>query len=138
MQVKGRIMLDLKMKILVVDDFSTMRRIVKNILKQIGYTEIDEAEDGNGALAKLRQDRDDLFVSDWNMPNMTGLDLLKAIRADNVLNNMPVLMVTAEAKKENVVDAIQAGVNNYVVKPFTAAGLKEKVGKIVEKGGLLG
>ena len=123
-------MLDLKMKVLVVDDFSTMRRIVKNILKQIGYSDIEEAEDGNSALARLRQGGFGLVVSDWNMPNMTGLDLLKAIRADNALNNMPVLMVTAEAKKENVMDAIKAGVNNYVVKPFTADVLKEKIEKI--------
>ena len=125
-------MLDLKIKILIVDDFSTMRRIVKNILKQIGYTDIDEAEDGNGALVKLRQDKYDLVVSDWNMPNMSGLDLLKAIRADNGLNGIPVLMVTAEAKKENVVEAIKAGVNNYVVKPFTAEILKEKIEKIFD------
>jgi len=125
-------MLDLKMRILVVDDFSTIRRIVKNILKQIGYTEIDEAEDGNGALAKLRQDKYDLIVSDWNMPNMTGLDLLKAIRADGALNGIPVLMVTAEAKKENVVEAIKAGVNNYIVKPFTAEVLREKIEKIFD------
>jgi len=125
-------MLDLKMKVLVVDDFSTMRRILKNILKQIGYSDIEEAEDGNSALARLRQGGFGLVVSDWNMPNMTGLDLLKAIRADNALNNMPVLMVTAEAKKENVMDAIKAGVNNYVVKPFTADVLKEKIEKIFD------
>ena len=125
-------MLDLKMKVLVVDDFSTMRRILKNILKQIGYSDIEEAEDGNSALARLRQGGFGLVVSDWNMPNMTGLDLLKAIRADNELNNMPVLMVTAEAKKENVMDAIKAGVNNYVVKPFTADVLKEKIEKIFD------
>jgi len=125
-------MLDLKMKVLVVDDFSTMRRILKNILKQIGYSDIEEAEDGNSALARLRQGGFGLVVSDWNMPNMTGLDLLKAIRADNALNNMPVLMVTAEAKKENVMDAIKAGVNNYVVKPFTADMLKEKIEKIFD------
>lgn len=125
-------MLDLKIKVLVVDDFSTMRRILKNILKQIGYSDIEEAEDGNSALARLRQGGFGLVVSDWNMPNMTGLELLKAIRADNVLNNIPVLMVTAEAKKENVIDAIQAGVNNYVVKPFTAVALKEKIEKIFE------
>jgi len=125
-------MLDLKMRILVVDDFSTMRRILKNILKQIGYTDIDEAEDGNGALAKLRQDKYDLVVSDWNMPNMSGLDLLKAIRADSALNGTPVLMVTAEAKKENVVEAIKAGVNNYVVKPFTAEVLREKIEKVFD------
>lgn len=125
-------MLDLKIKVLVVDDFSTMRRIVKNILKQIGYSDIEEAEDGNSALVRLRQGGFGLVVSDWNMPNMTGLDLLKAIRADNVLNTMPVLMVTAEAKKENVLDAIKAGVNNYVVKPFTADVLKEKIEKIFD------
>jgi len=125
-------MLDLKMKVLVVDDFSTMRRILKNILKQIGYSDIEEAEDGNSALARLRQGGFGLVVSDWNMPNMTGLDLLKAIRADNALNNMPVLMVTAEAKKENVMDAIKAGVNNYVVKPFTADVLKDKIEKIFD------
>lgn len=125
-------MLDLKMKILVVDDFSTMRRILKNILKQIGFTSIEEAEDGNCALAKMRQDKYDLVISDWNMPNMTGLDLLKAIRADSALNGVPVLMVTAEAKKENVVEAIKAGVNNYIVKPFTAEVLREKIEKIFE------
>lgn len=126
-------MLDLKMKILVVDDFSTMRRIVKNILKQIGFSNIDEAEDGNNALLKLKQEKFDMVVSDWNMPNMTGLDLLKAIRADSAINSMPVLMVTAEAKKENVMEAIQAGVNNYVVKPFTADTLKDKIEKIFDK-----
>ena len=125
-------MMDLKMKILVVDDFATMRRIVKNILKQIGFSNIDEAEDGNNALAKLKQDKFDMVVSDWNMPNMTGLDLLKAIRADNIINKTPVLMVSAEAKKENVLEAIQAGVNNYVVKPFTADILKDKIEKIFD------
>lgn len=125
-------MLDLKLKILVVDDFSTMRRIVKNILRQIGFSNIDEAEDGNGALSKLRSDKYELVISDWNMPNMTGLDLLKAIRADGVLNNIPVLMVTAEAKKENVVEAIKHGVNNYIVKPFTAEVLKDKIEKIFD------
>lgn len=127
-------MLDLKIKILVVDDFSTMRRIIKNILKQIGYMNIDEAEDGNGALTRLKQDKYDLVISDWNMPNMSGLDLLKAIRTDNALNSVPVLMVTAEAKKENVIEAIKAGVNNYIVKPFTAEVLKEKLEKIFDKG----
>ena len=125
-------MLDLKMKILVVDDFATMRRIVKNILKQIGFSNIDEAEDGTNALVKLKQDNYDMVVSDWNMPNMTGLELLKAIRADNVINKTPVLMVTAEAKKENVLEAIQAGVNNYIVKPFTADTLKDKIEKIFD------
>jgi len=129
---KVGILLDLKIKILVVDDFSTIRRIVKNILKQIGYTDIDEAEDGNGALAKLRQYQYDLMVSDWNMPDMTGLDLLKAIRTDSALSGIPVLIVTAEAKKEDVVEAIKAGVNNYIVKPFTAEALREKIEKIFD------
>jgi len=123
-------MLDVNMKVLVVDDFSTMRRIVKNILRQIGFTNIEEAENGNDALVKLKRDKYDLVISDWNMPNMTGLDLLKAIRSDQDLCNIPVLMVTAEAKKENVIEAIKAGVNNYIVKPFTAETLKEKIEKI--------
>ena len=126
-------MLDLKMKILVVDDFSTMRRIVKNILKQIGFANIEEAEDGNSALARLRLGGYDLVISDWNMPNMSGLELLKAIRSDSALSSVPVLMVTAEAKKENVVEAIKSGVNNYVVKPFTADVLKDKIEKVFEK-----
>ncbi|MBI5756191.1 MAG: chemotaxis response regulator CheY [Nitrospirae bacterium] len=125
-------MLDLKMKILVVDDFSTMRRIVKNILKQIGFANIEEAEDGNSALARLRLGGYDLVISDWNMPNMSGLELLKAIRSDSALSSVPVLMVTAEAKKENVVEAIKSGVNNYVVKPFTADVLKDKIEKVFE------
>lgn len=125
-------MLDLKIKVLVVDDYSTMRRIVTNILKQIGYSDIDVAEDGDSALARLKQGGYGLVVSDWNMPNMNGLDLLKAIRADNSLSNTPVLMVTAEAKKENVIIAIKAGVNNYVVKPFTSDVLKEKIEKIFD------
>ena len=126
-------MLDVNIKVLVVDDFSTMRRIVKNILKQLGFSNIDEAEDGNGALTKLRQEKYGLVVTDWNMPNMTGLDLLKAIRAEGDLKDLPVLMVTAEAKKENVVEAIQAGVNNYIVKPFTADTLREKLDKMFDK-----
>jgi two-component system chemotaxis response regulator CheY len=128
----GNEMLDLNIKVLVVDDFSTMRRIVKNILKQLGFSNIDEAEDGNGALTKLRQEKYGLVVTDWNMPNMTGLELLKAIRAEGDLKDLPVLMVTAEAKKENVVEAIQAGVNNYIVKPFTADTLREKLDKIFD------
>lgn len=124
---------DLNMKVLVVDDFSTMRRIVKNILRQLGFSNIEEAEDGNGALVKLRGDKYGLVVTDWNMPNMTGLDLVKAIRSDGSIKDIPVLMVTAEAKKENVVEAIQAGVNNYIVKPFTAETLKEKLDRIFEK-----
>jgi two-component system chemotaxis response regulator CheY len=129
----GNKMPDLNMKVLVVDDFSTMRRIVKNILRQLGFSNIEEAEDGNGALVKLRGDKYGLVVTDWNMPNMTGLDLVKAIRSDGSIKDIPVLMVTAEAKKENVVEAIQAGVNNYIVKPFTAETLKEKLDRIFEK-----
>jgi two-component system chemotaxis response regulator CheY len=121
---------DLNIKILIVDDMSTMRRIVKNALKQIGYSNMEEAEDGNSALAKLRAESFNFVVSDWNMPNMTGLDLLKAIRADAALKAIPVLMVTAEAKQENIVEAVQAGVSNYIVKPFTAETLKEKIDKI--------
>ncbi|MFZ5861412.1 MAG: chemotaxis response regulator CheY [Nitrospirota bacterium] len=126
-------MADLQMKILIVDDMSTMRRIVKNSLKQIGFQNFEEAEDGNGALAKLRQGGFDFVVSDWNMPNMTGLDLLKEIRKDAALKAIPVLMVTAEAQKENIMEALQAGVSNYIVKPFTAETLKEKVDKIFDK-----
>ena len=124
---------DLKMKILVVDDFSTMRRIVRNILKQLGYANIEEAEDGNAALTKLKLDSYGLVISDWNMPNMTGIELLQNIRSDSALKGVPVLMVTAEAKQENVVAAIQSGVNNYIVKPFTAETLKEKIDKIFDK-----
>ncbi|MFI5305577.1 MAG: chemotaxis response regulator CheY [Nitrospiria bacterium] len=126
-------MMDLKMKVLIVDDMSTMRRIVKNALKQIGFENIDEAEDGNFALAKLREATFNFVVSDWNMPNMTGLELLKNIRQDPQLKGIPVLMVTAEAKKENIMEALQAGVNNYIVKPFTAETLKEKIDKIFEQ-----
>lgn len=124
---------DLKMKILVVDDFSTMRRIVRNILKQLGYSNIEEAEDGDVALTRLKLDRYGLVISDWNMPNMTGIELLKNIRSDSALKDIPVLMVTAEAKQENVIVAIQSGVNNYIVKPFTAEVLKEKIDKIFDK-----
>ena len=122
-------------KFLVVDDFSTMRRIVRNLLKELGYTNVDEAEDGVQALQKLRSDQFDFVVSDWNMPNMDGLQMLQSIRGDAnpVISKMPVLMVTAEAKKENIVAAAQAGANGYVVKPFTAATLDEKLGKIFEK-----
>ncbi len=122
--------LDLSMKILVVDDFSTMRRIIKNILKQIGFTDIDEAENGQVALSKLNDNDYDLVVSDWNMPEMTGIELLKAVRATEAIKDIPFLMVTAEAKKENVVEAVKAGVNNYIVKPFTAEILQEKIEKI--------
>ena len=126
-------MADPKMKFLVVDDFSTMRRIVRNLLKELGYTNVDEAEDGVQALGKLRSDKYDFIVSDWNMPNMDGLTMLKEIRADETLKHLPVLMVTAEAKKENIIEAAKAGASGYVVKPFTAATLDEKLGKIFEK-----
>ena len=126
-------MADPKMKFLVVDDFSTMRRIVKNLLKELGYTNVDEAEDGVMALAKLRADSYDFVVSDWNMPNMDGLAMLQHIRADPALAKLPVLMVTAEAKKENIIAAAQAGASGYVVKPFTAATLDEKLNKIFER-----
>lgn len=126
---------DYKMKILVVDDFSTMRRIVKNVLKQLGFENIEEAEDGAQALAKLKSGAFNFMVSDWNMPNMDGLELLKAVRLDPALKSLPILMVTAEAEKDKVVTAIQAGVNNYVVKPFTAEVFKEKMDRIFEKLG---
>jgi two-component system, chemotaxis family, chemotaxis protein CheY len=126
-------MADPKMKFLVVDDFSTMRRIVRNLLKELGYANVDEAEDGVMALAKLRAESFDFVVSDWNMPNLDGLAMLKEIRADANLSHLPVLMVTAEAKKENIIAAAQAGANGYVVKPFTAATLDEKLSKIIDK-----
>jgi two-component system, chemotaxis family, chemotaxis protein CheY len=126
-------MADPKTKFLVVDDFSTMRRIVRNLLKELGYSNVDEAEDGVMALQKLRTEKFDFVVSDWNMPNMDGLEMLKQIRADAALSSLPVLMVTAEAKKENIIAAAQAGASGYVVKPFTAATLDEKLSKIFEK-----
>lgn len=126
-------MADPNMKFLVVDDFSTMRRIVRNLLKELGFTNVQEAEDGVDALNKLRGENFDFVVSDWNMPNMTGIDLLRNIRSDAALKHLPVLMVTAEAKKENIIEAAQAGASGYVVKPFTAATLDEKLKKIFEK-----
>ena len=123
------------MKILVVDDFSTMRRIIKNLLKDLGFGNIQEADDGSTGLPMLQQGDFDFVVTDWNMPGMQGIDLLRAIRADDKLKHMPVLMVTAEAKKEQIVAAAQAGVNGYVVKPFTAGTLKEKLDKIFERLG---
>lgn len=123
---------DLSIRILIVDDMSTMRRIIKNTLKQLGYQNMEEAEDGQQALGKLRQESFGFVVSDWNMPNMNGLDLLKAIRQDPELKTLPVMLVTAEAKKENILEAIQSGVSNYVVKPFTADTLKEKIDRIFE------
>jgi two-component system, chemotaxis family, chemotaxis protein CheY len=121
------------LKFLIVDDFSTMRRIVRNLLKEIGYNNADEAEDGVAALAKLRGAHFDFVVSDINMPNMNGFQLLAQIRADQQLKALPVLMVTAEAKKENILAAAQAGASGYIVKPFTKATLEEKVLKIVQK-----
>lgn len=120
----------LDMKILVVDDFATMRRIIRTTLKQLGLQNIMEAADGTEALEILRAGGIDFVITDWNMPKMTGLELLKAIRADAALKSTPVLLVTAEAEKENVIQAAQAGVNNYIVKPFTAAVLREKILKI--------
>ncbi|MBP9218440.1 MAG: chemotaxis response regulator CheY [Sterolibacterium sp.] len=124
-----------KIKFLVVDDFSTMRRIVRNLLKELGYTNVEEAEDGALALQKLRGGGFNFVVSDWNMPNMDGLQLLQSIRASAELRSLPVLMITAEAKKENIIAAAQAGANGYIVKPFTAATLNEKLSKIFEKIG---
>ena len=124
------------LKFLVVDDFSTMRRIVRNLLKELGFTNVDEAEDGVVALQKLKGGGFDFVVSDWNMPNMDGLTLLQTVRADPALKHLPVLMITAEAKKENIIAAAQAGASGYIVKPFTAATLSEKMEKIFEKMGL--
>jgi two-component system chemotaxis response regulator CheY len=121
------------LKFLIVDDFSTMRRIVRNLLKEIGYNNADEAEDGVVALSKLRGGHFDFVVSDVNMPNMTGFELLAQIRGDEQLKGLPVLMVTAEAKKENILAAAQGGASGYIVKPFTKATLEEKVQKIVQK-----
>ncbi len=125
-------MVDANMKFLVVDDFSTMRRIVRNLLKELGFTNVIEAEDGVDALSKLRAGDIEFVVSDWNMPNMTGIDLLRAIRKDPSLRHLPVLMVTAEAKKENIIEAAQAGASGYIVKPFTAATMDEKLKKIFQ------
>ncbi|QWT46287.1 chemotaxis response regulator CheY [Azospira inquinata] len=127
---------DPKMKFLVVDDFSTMRRIVRNLLKELGFTNVDEAEDGAIALQKLQGGGFDFVVSDWNMPNMDGLTLLQTVRATPALKHLPVLMITAEAKKENIIAAAQAGASGYIVKPFTAATLNEKLQKIFEKMGV--
>ena len=126
-------MIDKNIKILVVDDFPTMRRIVRNLLKELGFANVDEAEDGAVGLEKLKGGRYGFVVSDWNMPNMDGLAMLRAIRADPNMSKLPVLMVTAEAKKENIIAAAQTGANGYVVKPFTAVTLEEKITKIFEK-----
>ncbi len=125
--------IDFRMKVLVVDDFATMRKIVRNILKQIGFEDITEAEDGSVALRLIKSEPVGLVVTDWNMPNMSGLDLLREIRQNPQTAHLPVLMVTAEGLKENVMDAVKAGVNNYVVKPFTAEVLQEKIETIFRK-----
>jgi two-component system, chemotaxis family, chemotaxis protein CheY len=122
-------------KVLVVDDFSTMRKVIRNLLKQLGYENIVEAEDGVAALEVLRSQKIDFVISDWNMPNMSGLELLKQVRADGSLSKTPFLMVTAETLKDNVVEAVKAGVDNYIVKPFTADVLSEKIGQIEKKFG---
>jgi two-component system chemotaxis response regulator CheY len=127
--------LDKNMKILIVDDFSTMRRIIKNLLRDLGFSNTHEADDGLTALPMLRSGDYDFLVTDWNMPGMSGIDLLRQVRADAKLSSMPVLMVTAEAKRDQIIEAAQAGVNGYVVKPFTAAALKEKIEKIFERVG---
>jgi two-component system chemotaxis response regulator CheY len=124
---------DKGIKILVVDDFSTMRRIIKNLLRDLGYTNTHEADDGMTALPMLQTGTYDFLVTDWNMPGMQGIDLLKAVRADPKLVTLPVLMVTAESKRDQIVEAAQAGVNGYIVKPFTAQTLKEKIDKIFER-----
>lgn len=123
------------MKILIVDDFSTMRRIIKNLLRDLGFTNTVEADDGITAIPILNSGSIDFLVTDWNMPGMTGIDLLRHVRADEKLRSLPVLMVTAEAKREQIIEAAQAGVNGYVVKPFTAMALKEKIEKIFERIG---
>jgi two-component system chemotaxis response regulator CheY len=125
-----------ELKFLIVDDFSTMRRIVRNLLKEIGYQNADEAEDGQIALNKLREGGFNFVVSDVNMPNMNGFELLRQIRADGALKALPVLLVTAEAKKEDIIAAAQAGASGYIVKPFTKATLEEKLTKILQKMGL--
>jgi two-component system chemotaxis response regulator CheY len=118
------------MRILVVDDFSTMRRIIKNILRQLGFSNVIEADDGTTAWETLNKDRVDFVISDWNMPNMTGIELLRKVRASEEFGDMPFLMVTAEAQQENIIEAVQAKVSNYIVKPFTAETMKQKIDKI--------
>ena len=125
--------IDKNMRILVVDDFATMRKVIKNLLRQTGYQNVTEAEDGVVALEELRSQKIDFIISDWNMPNMTGIELLRAVRADSELSSLPFLMITAESLKDNVLEAVKAGVSNYIVKPFTAEVLSEKIEKIIEK-----
>lgn len=123
--------------VLVADDFSTMRRIVSNLLREAGVTQISEAEDGREALRKLEAGNFNFVVSDWNMPNMTGLELLQAVRSNPSLKHLPFLLITAEARKENIIDAAQAGADGYIVKPFTAATLNDKIAAILKRKGLL-
>ncbi len=123
--------IDTSIKVLVVDDFATMRRIVKDVLKQLGFDNIVEAGDGSAALDILKKEKVDLIVSDWNMPKMTGLDLLKAVRVDDDLKGIPFIMVTAEGQKDNVIEAVKAGVSNYIVKPFTPETFGEKLEKVL-------
>jgi two-component system chemotaxis response regulator CheY len=122
--------MDLNMKVLVVDDFATMRRILRNILKQIGFKNIIEADDGKSALKDLKKEKVDLILCDWNMPEMSGIELLKNVKSDDELKGIPFVMVTAEAQKDNIVDAVKAGVSNYIVKPFTAETITEKLNKV--------
>lgn len=124
--------MNLNMKVLVVDDFETMRRILKNILRQIGFTDISEADNGKAALRALKKEKFDLILCDWNMPEMPGLELLNHIRSDDKLKDIPFIMVTAETKKENVLEAVKAGVSNYIVKPFTAETIHEKLKKVFD------
>jgi two-component system chemotaxis response regulator CheY len=122
--------MDLNMKVLIVDDFATMRRILRNILKQIGFTNITEADDGSTALKELKKEKYDLILCDWNMPEMPGIDLLNTIKSDDELKGIPFVMVTAEAQKDNIVGAVKAGVNSYIVKPFTAETISDKLKKV--------
>jgi two-component system, chemotaxis family, chemotaxis protein CheY len=124
--------MDHNMNILIVDDFATMRRILKNILRQIGFTNIKEADNGREALAELKKEPPDLILCDWNMPEMSGLDLLQSLKSEETLKDIPFVMVTAEAKKENIIEAVKAGVSSYIVKPFTAETITEKLQKIFD------
>jgi len=125
--------MDLNIKILIVDDFETMRRIIKGALKQMGFKNIIEDEDGDLALKTLKEEKVDLILADWNMPKMNGLELLKAVRGDENLKNIPFIMVTAEGQKDNVMEAVKAGVSNYIVKPFTPETLSEKIKKVFKE-----
>ena len=124
--------MDLNMKVMIVDDFATMRRILRNILKQIGFKNIIEADDGKHALKELKKEKVDLIMCDWNMPEMPGIELLKNVRSDDELKKIPFVMVTAEAQKDNILEAVKSGVSNYVVKPFTAETITEKLSKIFD------